>query len=655
MATQINPFASTDTGYPDKQIVTTTGQFWEMVQFLGTSPVLVFDFETSGLEWFKHARAIGIALGGFNAETLEKRYFYVPFRHRTGETQLPLSTVSPAIKVLLGDERALKIAHNIKFDEHMARCDGWHVNGPRYDTMIAAHLYDENRLIALKHRAATDLQRPEAHLFESLITKEVERLAKLNGMPLSEYRANYAYSEIAIQMCGTYACFDVDFTLELYLFYESWGLSQRYSRIWNTEMKLTHALCDMERAGLPIDVTYLTNLRKQLEKAKQDLTFEIEHRLGRKLDFNMASDDDMRDFLLNKCRVQLTKLTKKEKYAVDKEVLESFADRFPILTYMQKWREVEKLHSTYTQSLLDRMDENNVVHPDFKQVGTTSGRLSCQKPNFQNQPSDSDSRALEFCGKKLEDGGLDPWSIRRAYVVPRAGWVRLFFDYSQIELRVVAFYSHDDVMMGAFLKGEDVHERTSIEVFGSKDKTYRRYAKVINFGLTYGLTPIGFSRQIGVTEQEAQKHFDTFFKRYVGITRFKNEFRGKVYESNGYFENLFGRPARILNVRSMVTREKNRAERQEIAILIQGTASELTKESIVRIHDAFDERKLQARMTATVHDEIQVDCPAREITTVVPLVKGLMEDYREFDPIPIIVDGEYTATSWADKKGLPHG
>lgn len=655
MVARVKAFTSTDTGYPDKTIITTGDAFEQMYQFMLASPVVVFDFETSGLTWFKHACACGIAFGGFDPNNGRMHYYYVPFRHHTGEEQLQFQAIAPYVNHLLGDENKLKIAHNIKFDEHMARRDGWQVRGPRYDTMIAAHLYDENRRIALKLRAVSDLGREEAPYFESLMDLEVEKLAKLNGMPRTEYRALYGYSEIGIQMCGTYACFDVEYTLLLYLFYERWGLSQRYSRIWLTEMQLTHVLCDMERNGLPIDVGYLVNLRSQLEVAKDDFTFEIEHRLGHKLgDFNLASDDDMRDFLINKCRLQLTKTTKKGKLAVDKDVLESFSDVFPVLTHMQKWREIEKLLNTYTTSILKRLDANNVLHPDYQQVGASSGRTSCQQPNFQNQPNDSDTRSQEHCGLSLEDGGIDPWSIRRAYVTRGPGWVRLFFDYSQIELRVVAHYSQDRVMVKAFLDREDIHNRTSIEVFNSKEKVYRRKAKVINFGLTYGLTPVGFARQMGVSEQEAEEYFNIFFERYEGITQFKKDFRAQVYKDNGYFENLFGRPKRIPNVRSFVPKDKNRAERQEIAVLIQGTAAELTKESLVRIHNSFEKLGLKALLVATVHDEIQIDCPVEELTRVVPLVKGLMEDFREFEPIPIIVDAEYTVDSWADKKGLPN-
>jgi len=965
LVAQVRAFASMDTGYPDKTIITTTNDFGRMIGFMRTSPVVVFDFETSGVAWFKHACACGIALGGYDPYTLDVRYFYVPFRHHTGEEQLNYETISPHVKELLEDESKLKIAHNIKFDEHMARRDKWEVKGPRYDTMIAAHLYDENRRIALKVRAVSDLGCEEATAFEARIGLEVERLAKLNGMNISDYRYQYGYSEVNIQSCGTYACFDVEFTFLLYLFYEREGISKKYSRIWNTEMKLTHILCDMERNGIPIDVPYLQKLRGELEVAKKDLTFEIEHRLGRKLgDFNLASDDHMREYLIKQCRLTLTKTTKKGKFAVDREVLESFAEVYPVLTFMQKWREVEKLLSTYTTSILDRLDKNNVLHPDYQQVGTNclpagelvltnrgyipveqvqfgdlvlghsgkackvlrawpngkakiykvtlgnglvlrasenhpflcngewveawklekgkkvtvhsgkeiwrkinnwplfsisswgrvrndatgrvikqriknesghlkvclyrygaqtrkegnrkdksvhrlmaqaflgipdfdgaeirhlsghgwenvienlrwgtslenskdaikhgtmcrrngskakltekavkkiretpfvrgkarlnrlgsdrelaaefgvsrelirdvrlgkrwlpeeyegkrawfyesrivsverdgyevvygltvegdhshvtsgmlthnSGRLSCKEPNFQNQPTDNDARAKEYSGCGLEDGGIDPWSIRRAYVVGKQGWVRLFFDYSQVELRITAFYTQDPVMVQAFLASEDIHDRTSIEVFGSTEKVHRRKAKVINFGLVYSMSPMGFSRQTGVPLNEAEQHFMVFFKRYAGITEFKNKFRAYVYQNKGYFENLFGRPKRILNTRSFVAKEKSRAERQEIAVLIQGTAAELTKESFVRIHDAFDALRLEAQFVATVHDEIQIDCPIEEITQVVPLVKNLMEDFKEFHPIPIIVDCEYTTTSWADKKGLP--
>ena len=450
-------------------------------------------------------------------------------------------------------------------------------------------------------------------------------------------------------MCGTYGCFDVEFTTKLQWLYERGGLSQAYPRIWHTEMLLTEVLCDMEEAGLLIDVDYLEALRDSLKGVKHTLQVDIEATLGSEI--NLGSDDEIRT-VLRALRCNLIKKTKKGQFSVDREVLESFAHHHPVLAKVLEWRDAEKLYSTYTASILDRLDKDNVLHPDFQQAGTDTGRLSCCEPNFQNQPTDNNARAIKWTGQSLEDGGVDPWSIRRAYVVRPEG-VRVFFDYSQIELRVMAFYSKDPIMVDAYLRGEDIHSRTSMEVFGTTEKAKRRDAKILNFGLSYGMTEKGFAYQTKKPLEEAAEYMTRFFERYHGIKTFREGFWGYVRQHQCRFQNIFGRPRYLPGIISMDKWTRLRAERQAIATLIQGTAAEVTKESLVRVWQAFKTEGLEAQIVSTVHDEIQVDCQRYELMSVCRIMKGAMEAFPEFDPIPVIVNGDYTTTSWADKKALP--
>lgn len=651
---QSNPCLPTVLPYSDKQLVLTGDHFQAMINFLKSSPALVFDFETSGLEYFKHASACGIALAGWDRSTSNLYNFYVPFRHQTGEPQLDLSLISPAIRELLGNESQIKVAHNLKFDEHMARKEGWAVKGPRYDTMIAARLFDENRRVALKYRALTDLNRSDADYWETLLNKQVSALAAAAKMKVGQYRSLFGYSQIFTYYAGAYACFDVEFTAGLYCKYENLNLSNYYKRIWQTEMNLTEVLCDMEEFGLPIDVEYLEQLRSVLRKSQKQLSFQIDRYLSGR-SFNLNSEDELRTFLQRDLGIKLTKTTKTGRLAVDNTVLEFFSDLYPVLRLIMKWREAEKLVSTYTTSILDRLDVNNILHPDFNQVGTNTGRFSAKNPNLQNQPGDSNARAKEFSGKGLEDGGIDPWSIRRAFVNRGKGWVRLFFDYSQIELRVLAYYSQDPIMVKAFLEGEDIHTRTSLEVFNRKDKDSRSMAKRINFGLSYGMTAKGLSRQIKRSENEAEDYLRKFDERYSGIDNFRRSLFNYIRNNKCQFRNLFGRTRRIPKIVSDKGYERGRSERQAIATIVQGTAAEIMKESMVRTWKMFKAENLPAHLVVTVHDEQQVDSHTSILSYIVPKIKTLMEDYPEFAPIPIVVDGEYSTTSWADKKPLPIG
>lgn len=652
MPVQIDPFLSYDTGYPDKTLVMTGALFQRMLNFLDQSPVLVFDFETSGLEWFKDARPCGLALSGWDKDTQKIHSFYTPYRHRTGEAQLDIGVIGPAFKKLLADESRTKIAHNLKFDEHFARTEGWRVKGPRYDTMIAARLYDENRPLALKTRAEQDLGRQDAGEWERKVGGQVTKLAKIHKMGKKDYMAKYGYSQVVSPVCGTYACFDVEYTLGLYGLYERARVSSAYPRIWNTEMQLIEVMCDMEEMGLPIDVDYLGNLRDSLHGVKASLEMEIERLVGGRL--NVSSDEVLRDFMVNRLGFKLTKLTKtKANLSVDNEVLASFQDHHPVIKVIMDWRDVEKLLNTYTTSILKRLDSKNILHADFQQTGTNTGRLSCKEPNFQNQPSDDDARAEKYTGKDLEHGGIDPWSIRRAFVNRGPGWVRLFFDYSQIELRVLAFYSKDPVMLDNYLKGGDIHERTSLEVFGSKEKKFRRVAKVINFGIPYGISELGLSHQAKIPYRDAEKFLATFFRRYAGVAQFRKRFWTQVRSQGCQFQNLFGRPRRVPHIVSPSDFHRGKGERQAIATLIQGTAAELMKESMVRVHQRFQKEGLPAYLVNSVHDEAQADCHVDALVPACRAMKEEMERFPEFDPIPVVVDGDYSTQSWADKKGLP--
>jgi DNA polymerase-1 len=370
--------------------------------------------------------------------------------------------------------------------------------------------------------------------------------------------------------------------------------------------------------------------------------------------FNIASDDELRNFLLNDLSLSLTKQTKNHQLSVDSEVLESFSSHHPSLGLISKWKTADKLENTYTDSIVNCLDSNNMVHCDFQQIGTIASRLSCRNPNLQNQPTDDNKRAIEYSGVDLEHNGVDPWSIRRAYIIRNNEWPRLYWDYSQIELRVLAYYSQDPIMVQAYLNNEDIHSRTSLEVFGSKEKSFRRLAKVINFGLSYGMTEYHFAVVAGISIEEARGFLNKFFERYKGVKLFRENLWEYIRNNGGYYTNIFGRPRRVPNINSYNLKERSSAERQSIAALIQGSAGELTKESLVRIHKAIISEGLQGMVlpVCTIHDEVQYDCHIDVLPKFCKMVKNIMEDYREFSPIPVIVDSEYTLTNWAEKREL---
>lgn len=646
MAYQIQAFEDFVAPTPAATIVRDTATFAQMLAMLSAQPVIAWDTETSGLAWWAHARACGHAFAARVDGVL--RAWYVPVRHYTGEPQLPESVVYPEIQRLLEDPAKTIVGHNLKFDEHMGRREGWRVRGKRYDTLIAARMYDERRALALKARAKDDLGYSDAHDLESRLQVEIYRLAKNTRMKIEDYRNRYGYSQVPVNLCGVYACKDAQYTWELYELYERWGVSSHYARIWNTEMRLIEVLCDMEEHGMRVDREYLQTLNDVTGAAMAGIEDRIRAVLGTSM-FRLGSDDELRRFMVEDLKLPLTRRTKGHQLAVDSDVLSTFVpmDRTGVLAMILEWRDAEKIHSTYTRSILDKLDGSGILHGSFNQAGTNTGRMSSSDPNLQNFSTDNDARAKAATGKSLEDGGADPWSVRRAFLAEGPKRPRLILDYSQIELRVIAFYSKDPIMTDVYLTGGDIHKRTAAEV-----GVPRRVAKVINFGISYGLTPMGMSRQVGVTVEEAEKFMRTFEERYQGLVKFRLKFWAEVARNGGQFSNRFGRTRRVPEINSYREWERGRAQRQAIATLIQGTAAELTKEALVRIHDWIQQSKAPAALVSTVHDELWIDTDVQSLVEVGKAAKRLMEDFSEFQPIPITVSGSYTVTNWAEKKEI---
>lgn len=895
---------------PNKEVVRDYEAFDRMVREIWAASVFSFDYETSGLAYWRHARAVGISFAVF-AEMGRIKSWYVPFRHHSGESQLDIDQIGPVIGKLLARRDAIKIAHNLKFEDHFSRREGWVVTGPTYDTMPAGALYDENIPHKLETRAETLLGIENPMEWNNNVQGEIARLAKAQRMKIGEYKDQYGYSQVPINLLGLYACFDTEFTLGLYRFYENWGVSRHFARLFATENALPQIICDMEEEGLPVDVEYILRLKELTAVELDRLRPLVRQALG---DINVGSDEQLRHLMFGQMGLPVISFTKRgRKPSVDGDVLKHYSQQYPVFDLVRRYREAEKIHTTYTTSILHHCDDDGICHCDFQQVGTNcmpagelvltsrgyvpvetvrrgdcvlthkgrvrsvvesglqpeallvrvtlanglslrttenhayqldsgrwveagqlvrgmrvrvhgdierwrkieewgdfsvsswgrvrndttdhylklqpkgkwghlkvqlyrngaqtrkygdrrdfpvhrlvanafvqkqsgcsevchlngiawdntasnlswgnrvdnarqavmhgtmswgdlphakldedtssvvsilregaelvygltveedhshvtggivthnTGRLSCRNPNLQNMYKDDDDRALAYSGKKIEDGGVDPWSIRRAFIVRTKGEVRqavrLFFDYSQIELRVLAFYTRDPTMIQTYLDGGDIHEATQNKVgeMMGTEPIKRRLAKIINFGLSYCLSALGLSRQAGMELEQAEEFMQSFFQGFPAIPEFRERFWASIRRSpEQCFVNLFGRTRRVPRILSMDKAERGRAERQAIGTLIQGTAAELTKESLVRLHGYIRENNLPMKIVNTVHDEIQLDLyDPRFLVEVCKGIKYHMENYSEFDPIPVKVDGEYSLSSWTDKQGLP--
>ncbi len=649
MAVQASAFSVHEFDDPTKVVITNGERFEKLMRFLDSRSAFVFDYETSGLKWYQASEAVGIGFGAWDGQG-RLWNSYTPFRHRTGEQQLDINIIGPAIERQLARTDAVKIAWNKKFEDHFSRREGWKVAEPTYDPMISSRLYDENQSAALEVRAASDLgYGPAAFEAKKMVTQIVAKLAKTNKMKVKDYLDKFGYSEVPINLCGYYCGFDLQYTGEAYLFYENWGVSRNYPRIHVTEQALPEVLCDMEQAGLCIDVPYLEWVREEMGRKKEAIEVSINQALHG-WTFNWSSDVELRDFLWNKlgCRwKRLTMAGKKAQRAqgfrkdfdfypflsVDGEVLEQFSDQHPILGGILEWRESDKIESTYTTSILTKLDSNNYLHGSIKQMGAATGRMSCVEPNYTNIPS----------------GPL----IRTAFIVGKKGWVRLFLDYSQVELRVLAWYSKDPLMVETYLSGGDIHETTRSEVSAMVGRELeRREAKIINFGLAYCLTEQGLSHQAKIPLDDAKVFLTSFFQRFSGVSGFRNELWAQARRQEGQWNNVFGRTRRLPELLDHRKWMRSSAERRMIGAAIQGTAADISKEALVRVHRFLKANYPDARLCNIVHDEFQIDTPIEIANEVLEGSRAVMQDFPEFHPIPIKVDAQVTGTNWGEKVTL---
>lgn len=639
---------------PRHRVVTDVGEFWHAINWLRQHCVVAVDTETSGTQWHRHSRIAGVSMTAWDGDATQS--FYFPCRHETGEHQLPAEVVMQGARSITENPQILKVWHNVKFDEHMFMREGVRVLGPRRDVMIEAHHYNENDLIGLKERAGSDLGDPRAKESEKILQRELARLAKEADVGIKEFKEKTGYARASIMLAGVYACWDTEFTLRLAKFYDDQGVTSFFAKIYDTEMRLTRALFQMEENGMPVDVDYL----RWLQQVTQDEMDRIRPQIFAAFNgytFNPHSDKEIRALLVDVLRLErhLWKKTDSGAWSVDAEVLGSFQN-IPGLALLGKYREALKINNTYTTSIINRVGNDGLLHGDFKQVGTTSGRLAAEKPNMHNFAGDDEDRSIAATGKKLEDGGQDPWSVKRAFINRGPGWVRLYKDFSQIELRVLAFLSRDPVMLDIYLRCEDIHARTSQEVFGNTDKPTRRKAKVINFGLAYCLSADGYALQAKVPVEQARADMDRFFQKYPAILAYRRQLWSEMRSRNPpHFVNMFGRARRIPELLSPDKWWRKRAERQSIGANVQGTAAELTKESIVYMHEWEERNRAGLLLATTVHDEIQTDVPAHYRDDIARELVGMMENFPQFDPIPILVDAEWSDTNWSEKKKLPKG
>lgn len=521
--------------------------------------------------------------------------------------RLALETVRAKLGPLFADAKIEKYAHNASYDWGVLNRAGFELNGLVFDTMIAAHLLEQNsQAVGLKNLAFT--------YFGAQMTKIEDLIGKGKNQITME--------QVPIDKIVPYASADADYTYRLYEIYkpllEERGLDKLFYEI---EMPLVRVIVDLERAGVMLDLDLLQELATQINARMSELENQVYEMVG--TPFNLNSPVQLSEALFEKLSLssQGMERTSTGKISTAAGALETLRDQHPIIPLILEHRELAKLKGTYVDALPELINpEDNRLHTSFNQAGTVTGRLSSSNPNLQNIPVRTE------LGRR----------VRGAFIAPK-GSVLISADYSQVELRILAHVSQDPAFLGAFAAGEDIHASTASLLFGvpleQVTKDMRRLGKTINFGVVYGISDWGVAGRTELSREESRKLINDYYAKYARITEYLESTK-KMARDKGYVESLLGRRRYFPELgsgRRLPIQQKNQAEREAINMPIQASAADIVKIAMIRLHDEFAKRKLKTKMILQVHDELVFESPKSEVDEVVPLIKKIMCDAYKLD------------------------
>ncbi len=590
---------------PDYEIILDQKRFDQWIERLSAAEQFAFDTETTSLDYMS-ADLVGVS---FAAEP--GRAAYVPFGHsyEGAPKQLAEASVLSALKPLLESETKGKIGQNLKYDMSVLAKYGIRLSGVRYDTMLESYVLDST---------AT------RHDMDSLALKYLSHKTISYEDVAGKGAKQKRFDEVRIDEAGPYAAEDADIALRLHL--ALWprlsaeeSLRSLFEEI---EIPLIAVLSIMERNGVKVDAKMLGKQSRELERRIKAIEEEAYAEAGE--EFNLGSPKQIQSILFDKLELPVRSKTPKGQPSTAESVLADLAAEFPLPRLILEYRAMSKLKSTYTDALPDRINpKTGRVHTSYHQAVASTGRLSSTEPNLQNIPIRTEA------GRR----------IRKAFVA-EPGYRLLAADYSQIELRIMAHLSRDEGLIGAFEAGEDIHRATAAEVFGVKDgkvsDEQRRRAKAVNFGLIYGMSAFGLARQLGISRGEAQEYVDTYFARYPGVKSFMDETRERARD-RGYVETVFGRRLYLPEIKSRNAQRRQYAERTAINAPMQGTAADIIKRAMVRIHRWLEKDSPDARMIMQVHDELVFEVAEDNLDQVRKKVVEHMSAAAKLD-VPLVVE-----------------
>ncbi|HIB25024.1 MAG TPA: DNA polymerase I [Gammaproteobacteria bacterium] len=581
------------------QGILTKKEFEALLDRLSRAEVTAIDTETTSLNYMQ-AEIVGISVAIVSNEA-----YYIPLMHEYDgvPNQLDREYVLQKLKPWLEDKEAKKIGHNLKYDSHIFANHGIELNGTDFDSMLESYVLNST---ATRHNLNAVAKR-----YLNLDTTSYEDVAGKGAKQIG-------FNQVSLEDAIHYAAEDADVSFQLHQtlhpkLMEINSLAKLYTDI---EVPLLKVLQTIERNGVLIDESMLQKQSDQFAITLKELESKAYSLAG--AEFNLNSPKQLQEILYDKLSLPILKKTPKGQPSTAESVLQRLAEDFPIVQTILNYRTTAKLKTTYTDKLpLMVNQDTGRVHTSYHQAVTATGRLSSSDPNLQNIPI----RTVE--GRR----------IRQAFIAPK-GFQILAADYSQIELRIMAHNSQDPGLLDAFQAGLDIHQATAAEIFAvdlqSVSAEQRRSAKAINFGLIYGMSAFGLTRQLGITRGDAQEYIELYFARYPKVKEYMDAIRNQARES-GFVETVFGRRLYLPDIDSRNYQRRQYAERSAINAPMQGTAADIIKKAMIDLEQRLVAESINAKIIMQVHDELVLEVEDSSVGAVSEFVTEAMGKAADLD------------------------
>lgn len=581
------------------RLITSTIELEHWLEKIYKTGIVAIDTETTSINAMS-AELVGISLAVDVGDAI-----YIPINHKVKEDdkvikikeQISLDKIINFLKPILEDPSIIKVGQNIKYDLNILYNTANINIHPIHDTMLMSFCLD-----AGKHLGHGMDALAKNHLNIDTIS-----YSDVTGKGKDQLTFDY----VSIDKAKEYAAQDADITFRLYMYFRKRLHEEKMVTFYEViERNLPRVVSVMERNGVGIDANYLNKLTELFSNKMKPLQDKVYDLSGE--EFNISSPKQLGEILFSKLGLKGGKKGKSGLYSTSAEVLEKLSNEGnKLCQIILEWRALQKLKSTYSEALVNQINlKSNRVHTNFQMTGAMTGRFSSSNPNLQNIPI------------KTDDGR----AIRKAFIASNNKKI-VAFDYSQIELRVLAEVANIESLIQAFKEGTDIHRLTASQVFQIKQEDVttdmRRNAKAINFGIIYGQSAFGLAKQLNISRTDAKQYIDSYFSQYPGIKKYMDDTHNFA-RKNGYVETIFGRKCFIPGINDKNPMRRAGSERQAINAPIQGAAADIIKRSMLNVFNELSNISLDAKLILQVHDELVFECDEKQVDKLIPFVKNIM-------------------------------